>query len=99
MRLLNTAVPIVRLPGLRAFAWDGDWLNVSRAETTCRTLAVAAGHVEAGLRSRDGSMPQEINRRLTRRKRSASLGLSAMDTQPKRIARIIVRGSSDCLEV
>jgi hypothetical protein len=30
MTLLNTAAPIARLPGLRALAWDGDWLYASR---------------------------------------------------------------------
>ena len=30
MTLLNTDAPIVRLPGLRALAWDGHWLYASR---------------------------------------------------------------------
>ena len=36
MTLLNTAAPIVRLPGLRVLAWDGDWLYVSRGYTLLR---------------------------------------------------------------
>ncbi|SRR5579871_69973 len=30
MAPINSAAPIVRLPGLRALAWDGDWLYASR---------------------------------------------------------------------
>ena len=30
MTLLNTDAPTVRLPGLRALTWDGDWLYASR---------------------------------------------------------------------
>ena len=36
MTLLNAAVPIVRLPGLRALAWDGDWLYASRGYNLLR---------------------------------------------------------------
>jgi len=37
MTLLNASAPIVRLPGLRALAWDGDWLHASRGYNLLRT--------------------------------------------------------------
>lgn len=36
MTLHNAATPIVRLPGLRVLAWDGDWLYASRGYTLLR---------------------------------------------------------------
>jgi UDP-N-acetylglucosamine 2-epimerase (non-hydrolysing) len=43
----------------------GDVNSTVAAALVCSKLAVRVGHVEAGLRSRDRSMPEEINRLLT----------------------------------
>ncbi len=43
----------------------GDVNSTVAAAMVCAKLAVRVGHVEAGLRSRDRSMPEEINRLLT----------------------------------
>src|SRR5581483_2276583 len=43
----------------------GDVNSTVAAALVCAKLLVRVGHVEAGLRSRDRSMPEEINRLLT----------------------------------
>jgi UDP-N-acetylglucosamine 2-epimerase (non-hydrolysing) len=43
----------------------GDVNSTVAAALVCAKLGVAVGHVEAGLRSRDRTMPEEINRLLT----------------------------------
>ena len=43
----------------------GDVNSTVASALVCAKLGVAVGHVEAGLRSRDRSMPEEINRLLT----------------------------------
>src|SRR5206468_7252409 len=43
----------------------GDINSTVAAALVCSKLQVRVGHVEAGLRSRDRSMPEEINRLLT----------------------------------
>jgi len=43
----------------------GDVNSTVAAALVCAKLGVGVGHVEAGLRSRDRSMPEEINRLLT----------------------------------
>jgi UDP-N-acetylglucosamine 2-epimerase (non-hydrolysing) len=43
----------------------GDVNSTMAATLVCSKLQVRVGHVEAGLRSRDRSMPEEINRLIT----------------------------------
>lgn len=43
----------------------GDVNSTVAAALVCSKLAIRVGHVEAGLRSRDRSMPEEVNRLLT----------------------------------
>lgn len=43
----------------------GDVNSTMAAAVVCSKLLVSVGHVEAGLRSRDRSMPEEINRLIT----------------------------------
>ena len=43
----------------------GDVNSTMAAALVCSKLQVRVGHVEAGLRSRDRSMPEEINRLIT----------------------------------
>ena len=43
----------------------GDVNSTAAAALVCSKLAMRVGHVEAGLRSRDRTMPEEINRLLT----------------------------------
>lgn len=71
----------------------GDVNSTMACAITARKLAVPVAHVEAGLRSGDWSMPEEINRRVTdavsnwlfTTSESAGVNLSAEGVEPARI--------------
>jgi len=66
----TAAVMVALEPVLQECAPDlvlvyGDVNSTAAAALVCAKLCVRVGHVEAGLRSRDRSMPEEINRLVT----------------------------------
>jgi UDP-N-acetylglucosamine 2-epimerase (non-hydrolysing) len=86
-------------PVLRAHRPDwvvlvGDVNSTMACALVCAKLGVPAAHVEAGLRSGDRSMPEEINRLVTDRladllltpSRDADANLLAEGVEPRRIA-------------
>lgn len=61
-RAMSQLTEIFKKQSPKAVIVQGDTNSVSAAAQAARYTGVAAIHVEAGLRSRDRSMPEEINR-------------------------------------
>ncbi len=64
-RIMIAFEPVVRMQAPDLVLVYGDVNSTVAAALVCSKLGVRVGHVEAGLRSRDRSMPEEINRLLT----------------------------------
>ncbi len=64
-RIMIALEPVVRIQEPDLVLVYGDVNSTVAAALVCSKLGVRVGHVEAGLRSRDRRMPEEINRLLT----------------------------------
>jgi UDP-N-acetylglucosamine 2-epimerase (non-hydrolysing) len=64
-RVMLAFEPVLRAQKPELVLVYGDVNSTIAAALVCSKLGVRAGHVEAGLRSRDRTMPEEINRVLT----------------------------------
>ena len=64
-RIMIAFEPVVRMQEPDLVLVYGDVNSTVAAALVCSKLGVHVGHVEAGLRSRDRRMPEEINRLLT----------------------------------
>ena len=64
-RIMLAFEPVARDQAPELVLVYGDVNSTVAAALVCSKLGIQVGHVEAGLRSRDRSMPEEINRLLT----------------------------------
>lgn len=61
-RVMERLEPVLADAGPDLVLVPGDVNSTMAAAVTARRMDIAVGHVEAGLRSRDWSMPEEVNR-------------------------------------
>ncbi|HXG60978.1 MAG TPA: UDP-N-acetylglucosamine 2-epimerase (non-hydrolyzing) [Planctomycetota bacterium] len=64
-RIMTRLVPVLRKLRPRLVLVAGDVNSTLAAALTAHKMGLPVGHIEAGLRSFDDSMPEEVNRRLT----------------------------------
>lgn len=92
-RTMERLEPVLAEQGPAAVLVYGDVNSTVAASLVAAKMGIAIGHVEAGLRSRDWTMPEEINRVVTDRladmlftpSRDADANLRAEGVAPERI--------------